>query len=90
MYSSGADVMILFWIIVLILVVVANFSAIGMLVDIANKKGVTDKNGKLWLIGLFATSITLGLIVCALPSGNVAEPAPGDTPQAPTNQLPEV
>ena len=91
MLYGGGDAAFI-WLVIFILAIVANFMAIGMLVDVANNKGLTDKNGKLWFIGLFTTPIVLGIVVCALPNNNASTPTatPSSTPQLPSNQLPEV
>ena len=53
--------------ILLILAAIANLFAVVWLVEIAKKKNPNEMAGVLWFVGLFGSSLMLGIIVCAMP-----------------------
>ena len=59
-------VLLILWLALVVCLVVAYFMSIKCLVDAALAKTEKPGRGKLWFIGLFATPIVLGLIVCVL------------------------
>lgn len=68
--------------IVAIVAIAAWIISISKLVKIAEDKG--QSTGSLWLIGLFASPIVLGLIVCAMPDrGEVKAQKPAE-PELPS------
>lgn len=87
---------ILPWILLLVislLVFIAWVCSIIMLVDVYERKGGPGSHrfpvGALWFVGLFASPLVLGLIVCALPSYSTELPESDPAKQL-VDQLPSI
>ena len=78
-YSSFFEFFGVVILVVAIVALVAWILAISKLVSFANAKGHSDA-GILWFIGLFASPIVLGLIVCAMPDKQSSFSEPNDLP----------
>lgn len=78
-YSSSFEFLGVVILVVAIAALVAWILAISKLVSFANAKGHSDA-GTLWFIGLFASPIVLGLIVCAMPDKQPGLSEPNDLP----------
>lgn len=80
-------------ILVLILVMYAWSTAIHEYIEIIEAKVDIEKKTRrdLWIIGIFATPIALGLLACATPDVNGQKIINPNKPAKPaSNQLPEV
>lgn len=78
-YSRSFEFLSVVILVVAIVVLVAWILAISKLVSFANAKGHSDA-GILWFVGLFASPIVLGLIVCAMPDKQSSFSEPNDLP----------
>ena len=78
-YSDSFEFFGVVILVIAIVVLVAWILAISKLVSFANAKGHSD-TGTLWFIGLFASPIVLGLIVCAMPEKQPGLSEPNDLP----------
>ena len=66
--AAGGIVSVLIFLVLFILTIVAYFLSIGLLIRAIKEKGHhTQGAGKLWLVGIFGTPMTLALYAIALP-----------------------